>query len=150
MDIIHHFWRSVFSFPWKSMEDTQVLRRSCGVVYGVNLDWLTLLNIIKTSWRHRAHVWRNTECPCDAPVPIYSAHSKYLPAQKPHCWQGQGNVEPSNLLDFSLVHSMTIITEMFLSSSYISRKTFCCTVCMATHVKSFCLGPSASIWSYIG
>ncbi len=34
-------------------------------------------------------------------MPCYSTHSKYLPAQKPHRWQSQDNIEPSNLLDYS-------------------------------------------------
>ncbi len=34
-------------------------------------------------------------------MPCYSTHSKYLPAQKPHRWQGRDDMEPSNLLDYS-------------------------------------------------
>lgn len=64
------------------------------------LDWVGLLNIIRAPWRHRPDVWE-TKCPRDVPMPCYSTHSKYLPAQKPHFWQGCDSTEPSNLLDYS-------------------------------------------------
>ena len=48
-----------------------------GVGYGVMLDWVGSLNIIRTPWRHQPDVW-NTKCPCTCWCHATQLSSHYL------------------------------------------------------------------------